>query len=425
MNLYTREDLNAMSVHTLRVVLRTDFKGVPGVMNKAELIDKILSIQSGEKPPVRSTKGRKPLGEFLTPADIELHLSDFEGVDGDVPQSVKGVLELHAEGYGFIRLGGLDITPSDVYVSKTLIKKFSLKSGDEVEGDCAQMRDSGVVTLKSVKSVNGGANFEQKRVDFSTFTPNYPNKKIILYNGENPALGLIDLFSPLGEGQRCLVLDQTGRRKTEFLKDLISSLVKSGKKVCLTSVCSKPEDVTAYKQSGVSVVEISSDCQPQKIVRKAILSVEVLKRQLEIGNSSVLILTDVNSVISAYEDCALTDKIDQGFLSDGLTARSVAKKILNCAGCYGERGSLTVIGVLKSDLKDREYSDLFDVATSVITLAGNPRKRRGYSVDPVNSFTDGDENLLTAKEIEKADSYRAKLAENPDFMDEILAEITR
>ena len=421
MNLYTKEDLNAMSVHTLRVVLRTDFKGVPGVSNKAELINKILSIQSGEKPPVRSTKGRKPLGEFLTPADIELHFNDFDSASGEVPQTAKGVLEIHADGYGFIRGNDLSITLQDVYVSKTLIKKFFLKNGDQIEGDCAKMRDSGVVTLKSLKSVNGEADFDKKRVEFSTFSPNYPTEKIVLQSSETPVLGLVDLFSPIGEGQRCLVLDQTGRRKTEFLKDLINSLVKSGKKVCVASVCSKPEDVTLYKKSGVSVVEISADSQAQVVVRKALLTVDVAKRQLELGNSAVLIFTDLNAVIGALED--LSGKNSDGFIEDGLTARNVALKLLNCAGNYGEKGTLTVIGVLKSDVCEKEISGVLDVATSVITLIDNPQKRRGYLIDPLKSYTDGDESLLTAEEIAKADGYKAKLATEPHFLTSILNEI--
>ena len=153
MALYTKEDLSAMTVHTLRVVLRTDFKGVPGVMNKDELIDKILSIQAGEKPPVRSTKGRKPLGTFLTPVDVEIQLGDFGEFEGDVPSSVKGILEIHRDGFGFIRRNALSITSQDVYVGKSLIKKHALKRGDEIVGECSQMRDSGMVALNSVNSI--------------------------------------------------------------------------------------------------------------------------------------------------------------------------------------------------------------------------------------------------------------------------------
>lgn len=425
MALYTKEDLSAMTVHTLRVVLRTDFKGVPGVMNKEELIDKILSIQAGENPPVRSTKGRKPLDTFLTPVDVEIQLGDFGEFEGDVPSSVKGILEIHRDGYGFIRRNALSITSQDVYVGKPLIKKHALKRGDEIVGECSQMRDSGIVALNSVNSINGRANFEEKRQDILEFRPTYTDKKIPLYQTETPSLGVVDMFCPIGDGQRCIVLDDNGSRKTRFLKDLIRSLTASGKVVYLLSVCSKPEDVTAFAQSGCKVFEISAESQPHVIVRKVALATEMIKRKLETGENPVFVVTDLNSVIKAYNEHMANANVDKGFTEEGLTAHNLAIKTLNPAGNYGEKGSLTSIGVLKSSLSDGEFSDVLEVANCVITLTDSQAKRRGYEVDPLKSYTIGDENLLNAEQIAKADDYRAKLEKDDAFLQVILDDLNK
>ena len=407
---YTKDDLLAMSVHTLRVVLRTDFKGVPGVLNKNELIDKILSIQSGEKPPVRSTKGRKPLDEFLTPADLELRFEDFESDDSEVPTSVCGVLELHAEGYGFIRRGGLKISRSDAFVSKALVKKYSLKCGDLVAGECAQMRDSGVVTLRTITSVNGSSDFDSKRVDIASLRAGYPTQKYDLSADESQPLGLVDKFSPLGKGQRCVVLDQTFHSKATFIQDLATALVKNGAQVDLLSVCEKPEDATDFLQiDGCQVVEITPDSQPQFVVRRVALAVESAKRQLELGKNPVLIISNLNAVISAYGDYLSNEKADKGFIEEGMTARNFAIKCLNCAGNYGDKWHLTVISVLNG-YSHREYSEFISVATSVVDIIEGEVKN-GYSVNAFNSYTLRDEKLLTEEQLKAAAEYKAKLSQ--------------
>ena len=122
MNVYTEENLIKMSVHTLRVILRSEFGGVPGICNKNELISQIWNIQSGEDAPVRSTKGRKPLGEFITPINNEIVLADpsAEKVEG----IVRGVVEVNNSGYAFLKVKNNDGESTNYFISKNLVKKL-------------------------------------------------------------------------------------------------------------------------------------------------------------------------------------------------------------------------------------------------------------------------------------------------------------
>lgn len=422
MNVYTEERLMKMSVHTLRVILRSEFNGLPGVCNKNELISQILSIQSGKEAPARSTKGRKPLGEFITPINGEVSLAD-SGVDKS-EGVVKGIVELNEAGYGLLWSEIKDGVYADYFLAKPLVKKYGLNTGDLVEGVAQYSGEIGAIKIQSINFVNGKTPELDSEVQRALLKPQYPTKKHQL-NHISPIITAIDGFCPIGKGQRCLVEDPTGKYGTQFVKGLSSAL--SGVKTFVVYVGAKPEDVAEIEQtSDKKVLVLPATSSLEEVIRGINLTFERARVLVENGEDVVVVIDSLSSVASCYEDYLSLSQNDKGFINTLLTKTKYVNGLFSLGGNFGDGKSLTVISVFNPSRDVALFGELLDLATSVIRLKScDVFERRGYVIDLVNSYTDKDELLLSEEEISFADGVRRELNKNEDKLSDIYLSLAK
>ena len=417
MERYTEEKLNKMSVHTLRVILRSEFNGVPGVCNKSELISQILDIQGGASAPLRSTKGRKPLGEFITPIGEDITFADVTEDESNVK---KGVFELNAEGYGFVRVNK-NTEFVDFFVPKTLVKKYSLRTGDEIECFVYYASELGSLNVKSINSVNGRMPEGREESSNSTsLKAKYPDEKINFKKGKSKIVDVIDVFCPLGKGQRCLVEDAEGRHGTKFVNTLLENLSDDNLTVISLFAGVKPEELVDVEQAKKRQhIALPIDLGAEEILRIVNLTVERAKTLCQMGENVLLVLDSFSYVANVYGDYSECGK-QSGYVKTGLNKNKYATEIFCAGGNFGENRSLTVIVTVDANRDEKLVAELLSVATSVIRLENsNILSRRGYVVDLVSSYTDKDDILLDAEQIAYADEERDKLAQNADCLAKI------
>lgn len=425
MERYTEEKLMKMSVHTLRVILRSEFNGVPGVCNKSELIEQILSIQSGGDAPTRSTKGRKPLGEFITPINTELVFSD---VSEDVEEStfIKGVFELNEEGYGLVRRleNG---TNKDYFVSNSFVKRYALRTGYVVEGSVDNTSGFGMPRIKAITFVNGRSAEDVKEVSRDFSRSKYPTEKLELCSSEDVIIKALNAFCPIGKGQRCLVEDDGGKFGTAFAKSVTASLSQdSSVKVISLFVGARPEDLDEDYGENVTVISTNLADSSEDLLRIISLTVERAKVLTQLGEDVVLIVDGLTAIRGVYEDYLLSEKKSSGFIKSGVTPAKYVYDLFSVGGNFGTGKSLTVIATVNMGREERLLAELEGVATSNIKLkADDTIKRRGYVIDLASSYTDKDELLLTNEQIELADGKRKELNKNAKYYKEIYLELLK
>ncbi|MBQ8426943.1 MAG: transcription termination factor Rho, partial [Clostridia bacterium] len=236
------EELEREHLSVLREIGR--FIGVksPASKKKEELVDEILDIQSGRAKPFTHGKSGAPI---KLKVDISKYLVDnddfeyppstvdtkIEFSDVDCSFEVEGVLELHSDGYGFLRTGNYEASKRDIFVSGPNIKKHRLRRGDKVRGRAKIVREGESAALQQVLEINGMSPEQYaRRVEFDDLTPCYPDKRIKLETDgqENDlAIRCVDLFAPLGMGQRGLIVPPPKTGKTTLLKKIAQAIERN------------------------------------------------------------------------------------------------------------------------------------------------------------------------------------------------------
>ncbi|MBR2336350.1 MAG: hypothetical protein IKA61_00165 [Clostridia bacterium] len=422
MSVYTEEKLMQMSVHTLRVVLRTEFNGVPGVCNKSELIDQILSIQAGGKAPSRSTKGRKPLGRFITPIDATVSLAD-EAVG---KERVRGLVELCDEGYANLKVKRGSGTFTDCFIPRILVSRYSMCSGDEVDGEIGYEEGNKLATLQSVHFINGKDPVGRMPFDFLSLSSQYPTEKLSL-DSKIANIRAVDEFCPIGKGQRCIIEDCSGKFATDFVNGIASSLRDTNLHVFFITVGVKPEALNGLSpKEGREVMNLPIGADTEEILRSVNVVVERAKILTALGNDVVIVIDSLSYLANVYEEYLSVDKRHSGFIRTNLTKNGYAREIFSIGGNFGENKSLTVIATFKTATEEKMLEELVSTATSVIRLKGcDALERRGYVVDLINSYTEKDELLLTKEQIERADCRREGLAKDQDYLVEIYKDLSK
>ena len=422
---YTEDELKGMSIHTLRVVLRSDFGGVPGIHNKNGLIAEILRIQSGEVKPVRSPKGRKPLDEIPLLFNPEIAFAeDLEREDGG---TVKGVFELSSEGYGFLKDLNLQSSSKDIFVTKTIVSRFGLRMGDTVEGEYQVIKETGAPFLKTVSFVGGRDSQDSKqRRSFADLKQIYPDEKIkTAHDSGAKALRAVDLFCPIGKGQRCLVVDEGGRCGRELLKQIAIGVELNQPllDVFVLLVNSTPEYTNEIAEQVGTVTSVGTEESVEDTVRKIKLFFERAKRRVEAG-SDVVLLVDSLSVIAQIYDSYLQLSDQKSKQAEFDSGESFIKSQFTCVGNFGKGSSLTLIAGCDAQYDGKVISALSPIATGTVKISqGVGRRRREIDVDINGSFTVKDELLLSREEIELSDKLREDIASGNITLDELYEEI--
>lgn len=353
----------------------------------------------------------------------------------DEKNYVRGILDLHQDGYGFLRTINYLPSEEDIYVSPSQIRKFRLRNGDEILGIKSPPKDGeNFNALLYIKSVNGM--HPSKIIDrpfFDNLTPIYPKKKINLET-EDTAMRVIDLLAPVGLGQRGLIVSQPKSGKTTLLKKISRSINMKYPNLHLIVllVDERPEEVTDMKRSVKGEVVYSTfDENPKNHTRVAEMVIDRAKRLVENKEDVVILLDSLTRLSRAYN---LVTPTSGKTLSGGLDPLSLhkPKRFFGAARNIEEGGSLTILATALVDTGSRMDDVIFEEfkGTGNMELHLNrslSEKRIFPAIDILKSGTRKEELLLNKEELAFNYDFRNKLSEEniEDVTEKFLDKISK
>lgn len=279
----------------------------------------------------------------------------------------EGVLEIMPDGYGFLRSSDYNYltSPDDIYVSQSQIKLFGLKTGDTVRGSIRPPKEGEkYFPLVRVEAINGRIPAEVRdRVPFDHLTPLFPSEKLHLFTDPgNYSTRIMDLFAPIGKGQRGLIVAQPKTGKTMLLKDVANAIAKNHPEVYLIILLidERPEEVTDMARSvRAEVVSSTFDEPADRHVKIANIVLEKAKRMVECGHDVVILLDSITRLARAYNTVApASGKI----LSGGVDANALhkPKRFFGAARNIEDGGSLTIIATALTETGSKMDEVIFE-----------------------------------------------------------------
>ena len=373
------------------------------------------SNQNRDKNNTNRNNGNKSGNRYKDP--------DFE-FDGIIES--EGVLEMMPDGYGFLRSSDYNYlsSPDDIYVSQSQIKLFGLKTGDTVRGNVRPPKEGEkYFPLIRVSKINGlNPNLVRDRVSFEHLTPLFPQEKFNLAEkGSSLSTRIIDLFSPIGKGQRGMIVAQPKTGKTMLLKDVANAIAANHPEVyqIVLLIDERPEEVTDMKRNVRGEVVASTFDEPaDKHVKVANIVLEKAKRLVECGHDVVILLDSITRLARAYNTVApASGKI----LSGGIDANALhkPKRFFGAARNIENGGSLTIIATALTETGSKMDEVIFEefkgTGNMELQLDRNISNRRIYpAIDLIKSSTRRDDLLLDAKTVQRMWVLRKYLADmNP------------
>ena len=286
--------------------------------------------------------------------------------DGIIDAS--GVLEIEPQGHGFLRSSDYNYLPSpdDILVSQQQIKQYGLRPGDVVDCSVRPPRaDEKYFPLTSIKSINGRSpEFIRDRVAFEHLTPLFPDEKFDLTSGRSSNLStrVVDMFSPIGKGQRGLIVAPPKTGKTILLKDIANAIAENHPEtyIMILLIDERPEEVTDMSRSvNAEVIASTFDEPADRHVRIAQIVLEKAKRMVECGHDVVILLDSITRLARAYNTCApASGKI----LSGGVDANALQKpkRFFGAARNIEGGGSLTIIATALTETSSKMDEVIFE-----------------------------------------------------------------
>ena len=279
----------------------------------------------------------------------------------------EGILEIMPDGYGFLRSSDYNYlsSPDDIYVSQSQIKLFGLKTGDTVRGSIRPPKEGEkYFPLVRVEAINGRIPADVRdRVPFEFLTPLFPTEKLNLFvDGSNHSTRIIDLFTPIGKGQRGLIVAQPKTGKTMLLKDVANAIAKNHPEVYLIILLidERPEEVTDMARSvRAEVVSSTFDEPAERHVKIANIVLEKAKRMVECGHDVVILLDSITRLARAYNTVApASGKI----LSGGVDANALhkPKRFFGAARNIEDGGSLTILATALTETGSKMDEVIFE-----------------------------------------------------------------
>jgi transcription termination factor Rho len=443
--LFMREKLETLPMSELREIAKANnIKGVT-TMRKAALIDSILeatgSQTSSEKPKERSSASAFP------PTDPSL----------DSGEVANGILEVMPDGFGFIRCDNYMPGDADVYVAPMIIKRLGLKTGDIIIGKIrVRTQNEKFAALLCVNTVNGySVNDVMKRKNFEDLTPIFPNERLVMETDRhNMAMRIVDIMSPIGKGQRGMIVSPPKAGKTTLLKEIAKSITNNNPsiKMIILLIDERPEEVTDIKESiagdNVEVIYSTFDELPEHHKRVSEMVIERAKRLVEHGEDVVILLDSITRLARAYN---LTVAPSGRTLSGGLdpAALHMPKRFFGAARNMREGGSLTVLATALVDtgskMDDVVFEEFKGTGNMEMVLDRKLSEKRVFpAIDILKSGTRRDDLLLTPKEQRAVDVIRkmtnsmkaeesvdtllnlfSRTSSNDEFCDRIISEYGR
>ena len=461
--MYTMDELNDKLLSELKNI--TEELGIKGAskLSKQDLIYKILDEQAISKPKKSSTKKDKPEPKSTSKAksnessrrpnprnssrtndrsnnrvrppknsEYEKQVKEFEGVIES-----EGVLEMMQDGYGFLRSSDYNYlaSPDDIYVSPSQIKLFGLKTGDTVFGKLRPPKENEkYFALIEVSKINGKSPEEVRdRIPFKYLTPLFPEEKLNLStNQDNYSTRILDLFSPIGKGQRGMIVSQPKTGKTVLIKQIANANAENHPEVYLMILLidERPEEVTDMARSvKAEVVSSTFDEQAESHVKVANIILEKAKRMVECGHDVVILLDSITRLARAHNTVIPSSgKI----LSGGVDANALhkPKRFFGAARNVEKGGSLTIIATALIETGSKMDEVIFEefkgTGNMELQLDRKLSNRRIYpAIDVTASGTRREDLLMDKDELSRLWILRKYLADmnSVEAMEFLLSKI--
>ena len=361
-------------------------------------------------------------------------------IPGDQGNTVRGLLEIMTDGFGFLRSANFLPGEEDVYVSPSQIRRFNLKTGDMVEGnkrEKAQGEKYGALIY--VSRVNDRpADEARRRLTFENMTPIFPNRRIRLERPDGSrATRIVDLISPIGYGQRGMIVSPPKAGKTTLLKDIAKSILTTNPNTYLIILLidERPEEVTDMKESvkgkHVEILYSTFDETPEHHKRVSEMVIERAKRLVEQKEDVIILLDSITRLARAYNIIVAPSGRT---LSGGLdpTALYMPKRFFGAARNMREGGSLTILATALVDtgskMDDVVYEEFKGTGNMELILDRKLQERRMFpAIDIVKSGTRREDLLLTMRERKAVDIMRRRMngLKAEDAVETIIDEFTR
>ena len=346
---------------------------------------------------------------------------EFQGII-----DTEGVLEMMQEGYGFLRSSDFNYlsSPDDVYVSQSQIRLFGLKTGDTVLGNVRPPKEGEkYFPLIKVNKINGlDPKVVRDRVSFEHLTPLFPQEKFNIAEKQNTvSTRIIDLFSPLGKGQRGMIVSQPKTGKTMLLKDIANAIAANHPEVyqLILLVDERPEEVTDMQRNVDGEVVASTFDEPaDRHVKVANIVLEKAKRMVECGHDVVILLDSITRLARAYNT---VQPASGKILSGGVDANALhkPKRFFGAARNIEGGGSLSIIATALTETGSKMDEVIFEefkgTGNMELQLDRRIANRRIFpAIDLISSSTRRDDMLLDEKTIQRMWIMRKYLADmNP------------
>ena len=351
-------------------------------------------------------------------ANYDAGKTELEGMINKI-----GVLEVLPDGYGFLRSPEYNYLPSpdDIYVSPSQIKRFSLRLGDTVDGEVRPPKEGErFFALIQVNSINGRSPAElEERISFDYLTPLYPEDQLNLeYHPTDYSMRIMNLFAPVGKGQRGLIVAQPKTGKTILLQKIANAITTNHPEVYLIIllVDERPEEVTDTQRNvQAEVISSTFDQEPERHVEVADIVLEKAKRLVEAGQDVVILLDSITRLARAHN--AVTPNTGKT-LSGGMEAGALRgpKRFFGAARNVEEGGSLTIIGTALIDTGSRMDEVIFEefkgTGNMELQLSRELADRRIFpAMDTIRSGTRREELLLAEAKLSRVWILRKLLAD--------------
>ena len=426
---YTEEELKNLTVTELREIANKIGIDSSYRYKKNELVEKVFVEQknansSNDTETVEELED-KSLSEDVNIEDLSDNATEILENMEDI-NYVSGILDLHQDGFGFLRVENYLPGEGDIYVSPSQIRRFRLRNGDKVVGvNRPSNPGENFNGLLYIKSVNGNPpHLAINRPFFDNLTPIYPKQKLILENdSKDLATRLIDLISPIGKGQRGLIVSQPKSGKTTLLKRIATSISENYPEVELIVLLidERPEEVTDMQRSVRGEVVYSTfDELPKNHTRVAEMVIERAKRLVEQKKDVVILLDSLTRLTRAYN---LITPSSGKTLSGGLDPLSLhkPKRFFGAARNIEEGGSLTILSTALIETGSRMDDVIFEefkgTGNMEVHLDRKLSERRIFpAIDVYKSGTRKEEDLLNKEELEFAWTIR-KILNSDSYQD--------
>ena len=412
-----REKYESLALSELKEIAKS--RGMKGVstLKKADLVEFMLQEDEKDKAEGKSVEPKPVIKGIKEDRAEDKNLSELDS--GVV---ANGILEVMSDGFGFIRCENFLPGENDVYVAPSQIRRFNLKTGDIIEGNTRiKTQNEKFSALLFVKKVNGfPPEIANKRCNFEDMTPIFPNERISLATQDSSvAMRIMDLMSPVGKGQRGMIVSPPKAGKTTLLKDVAKSVLKNSPDMhmIILLIDERPEEVTDIKEAiegpNVEVIYSTFDELPEHHKRVSEMVIERAKRLVEHKKDVCILLDSITRLTRAYN---ITVPPSGRTLSGGLdpAALHMPKRFFGAARNMREGGSLTILATALVDtgskMDDVVYEEFKGTGNMEMVLDRKLSEKRVFpAIDIPKSGTRREDLLLTKDELDAINIMRKAL----------------